>query len=204
MPTSQACSNANPPPIPSAESNLEKYCEQVENQLLERFFYSERHDDTVTMSTLADALVAMNGGRSVIRRYIATRPMFMHIRSHDDSPSPLNSSHPPKSYSDASAQAAASVRALALTFDEIVESVKSEAERIKQVFPNPGDVLSLLVQRVMEQRVEEVLEFRVPQIPSQAKGTRQDTLLHFSSLSEIFHPISSVNVAFRGLISVCR
>lgn len=70
------CRNNAEQPLANAQRNLERYCEQAENALLERFFARD-DDDVDGMAEVARALVNMNGGVSLIRRYVNTRPMFM-------------------------------------------------------------------------------------------------------------------------------
>ena len=53
-------------------------------------------------------------------------------------------------------------RGLGILYKEILETMREEAARVAAVFPNPKAVMALLVQRVMMQRVNDVLEAVLP------------------------------------------
>ncbi|KAM7476461.1 hypothetical protein LguiB_023704 [Lonicera macranthoides] len=134
-----------------AVANLQEYCNELENRLLSRFDAASQRRELSTMSECAKILSKFNRGTSAMQHYVGLRPMFdvevmnadtrLVLGDQDSLPIPSNVS-----------------RGLSSLYKEITDTVRKEAAIITAVFPSPNDVMSILVQRVMEDRVPNLLE----------------------------------------------
>ncbi|GFY92489.1 exocyst complex component sec10 [Actinidia rufa] len=135
-----------------AVANLQEYCNELENRLLSRFDAASQRRELSTMAECAKILSQFNRGTSAMQHYVATRPMFIDVEvmnadtrlvlgDQGSQPSPSNVAH-----------------GLSSLYKEITDTVRKEAATITAVFPSPNDVMSILVQRVLEQRVTTLLD----------------------------------------------
>ncbi|XP_048142045.1 exocyst complex component SEC10b-like isoform X2 [Rhodamnia argentea] len=135
-----------------AVANLQDYCNELENRLLARFDAASQRRELSTMGECAKILSQFNRGTSAMQHYVATRPMFIDVEimnadtrlvlgEHNSQVSPSNVA-----------------RGLSSLYKEITDTVRKEAATIMAVFPSPNDVMSILVQRVLEQRVTALLD----------------------------------------------
>ncbi|KAL1828609.1 hypothetical protein DCAR_0207846 [Daucus carota subsp. sativus] len=134
-----------------AVANLQEYCNELENRLLSRFDAASQRRELSTMAECAKILSQFNKGTSAMQHYVGLRPMFdvevmnsdtaLLLGDQDSQPSPSNVS-----------------RGLSSLYKDITDTVRKEAATITAVFPSPNDVMSILVQRVMEDRVPKLLE----------------------------------------------
>ncbi|TYG52840.1 hypothetical protein ES288_D09G060700v1 [Gossypium darwinii] len=135
-----------------AVANLQEYCNELENRLLARFDAASQRRELSTMSECAKILSQFNRGTSAMQHYVATRPMFIDVEvMNSDNKLVLG---------DQSSQASPNyvARGLSKLYKEITDTVRKEAATIMAVFPSPNDVMSILVQRVLEQRVTSLLD----------------------------------------------
>ncbi|XP_058075146.1 exocyst complex component SEC10b-like isoform X2 [Magnolia sinica] len=135
-----------------AVSNLQDYCNELENRLLARFDAASQRRELSTMGECAKILSQFNRGTSAMQHYVASRPMFIDVE--------VMNSDTRLVLGDQGLQAGPSnvARGLSALYKEITETVRKEAATIMAVFPSPNDVMSILVQRVLEQRVTTVLD----------------------------------------------
>ncbi|XVE84717.1 hypothetical protein DITRI_Ditri17bG0035800 [Diplodiscus trichospermus] len=135
-----------------AVANLQEYCNELENRLLARFDAASQRRELSTMSECAKILSQFNRGTSAMQHYVATRPMFIDVE--------VMSSDTRLVLGDQGSQASPSnvARGLSSLYKEITDTVRKEAATIMAVFPSPNDVMSILVQRVLEQRVTALLD----------------------------------------------
>lgn len=135
-----------------AVANLQDYCNELENRLLTRFDAASQRRELSTMAECAKILSQFNRGTSAMQHYVATRPMFIDVEvmnadtrlvigDQASQPSPSNVA-----------------RGLSSLYKEITDTVRKEAATVTAVFPSPNDVMSILVQRVLEQRVTALLD----------------------------------------------
>ncbi|KAH0747689.1 hypothetical protein KY285_009346 [Solanum tuberosum] len=134
-----------------AITNLQEYCNALENRLLARFDTATQKRDLSTMGEYGKILSQFNRGTSAMQHYVGLRPMFdvevmnadakLVLGDEGAQPSPSNVAH-----------------GLSSMFKEIADTVRKEAATIAAVFPSPKDVMSILVQRVLEDRVPKLLE----------------------------------------------
>ncbi|KAI3944704.1 hypothetical protein MKW98_021162 [Papaver atlanticum] len=135
-----------------AVANLQDYCNELENRLLSRFDAASQRRELSTMSECAKILSQFNRGTSAMQHYVRTRPMFMDAEvMNADTMLVLGDQGSQVSPSDVS-------RGLALLYKEITDTVRKEAATIMAVFPSPNDVMAILVQRVLEERVTALLD----------------------------------------------
>ncbi|KAJ8541785.1 hypothetical protein K7X08_002601 [Anisodus acutangulus] len=134
-----------------AITNLQEYCNELENRLLARFDVATQKRNLTTMGEYANILSQFNRGTSAMQHYVGLRPMFdvevmnadakLVLGDEGTQPSPSNVAN-----------------GLSSMFKEIADTVRKEAATIAAVFPSPKDVMSILVQRVLEDRVPKLLE----------------------------------------------
>lgn len=135
-----------------AVANLQDYCNELENRLLARFDAASQKRELSTMAECAKILSQFNRGTSAMQHYVASRPMFIDVEvMNTDTKLVLG---------DQGLQAGPSFIARGLTTlcKEITETVRKESATIQAVFPSANDVMSILVQRVLEQRVTAILD----------------------------------------------
>lgn len=135
-----------------AVANLQDYCNELENRLLSRFDAASQRRELSTMSECAKILSQFNRGTSAMQHYVATRPMFIDVE--------VMNADIRLVLGDQGSQASPSnvARGLASLYKEITDTVRKEAATITAVFPSPNYVMSILVQRVLEQRVTAILD----------------------------------------------
>ncbi|KAK7275490.1 hypothetical protein RIF29_16609 [Crotalaria pallida] len=91
-------------------------------------------------------------GTSAMQHYVATRPMFIDVEiMNADTRLVLGDQAEEASPSDVA-------RGLSSLYKEITDTVRKEAATIMAVFPSPSEVMSILVQRVLEQRITSLLD----------------------------------------------
>ncbi|MCD7454901.1 Exocyst complex component 5 [Datura stramonium] len=134
-----------------AITNLQEYCNELENRLLARFDVATQKRDLSTMGEYGKILSQFNRGTSAMQHYVGLRPMFDVEVMNADAKLVLG---------DEGAQPIPSnvANGLSSMFKEIAVTVRKEAATIAAVFPSPKDVMSILVQRVLEDRVPKLLE----------------------------------------------
>ncbi|XP_073007870.1 exocyst complex component 5-like [Typha latifolia] len=135
-----------------AVANLQDYCNELENRLLARFDAASQRRELSTMAECAKILAQFNRGTSAMQHYVASRPMFIDVE--------VMSSDIQVVLGDQGLEASTSniARGLSTLYKEIADTVRKEAATIMAVFPSPNDVMSILVQRVLEQRVTSILD----------------------------------------------
>ncbi|KAL2629540.1 hypothetical protein R1flu_014226 [Riccia fluitans] len=135
-----------------AVANLQDYCNELENRLLAKFDAASQRRELSTMAECAKILSQFNRGVSAMQRYVASRPMFMDVEVME-----LDS----KTVGEPGNTA----KGLNALYKEILDTVQKEAATVTSVFPSPDAVMSILVQRILEQRVFAVLD-RILEKPS--------------------------------------
>ncbi|KAH7315213.1 hypothetical protein KP509_21G040200 [Ceratopteris richardii] len=139
-----------------AVTNLQEYCNELQNRLLARFDAATQRKDLLTMAECAKISSQFDKGVNAMVRYVGSRPMFIDVE--------VMAADLKKLLGEDGSQLSASnlERRLSAVYKEIVETVRKESSVISAVFPNPDAAMSLLVQRVLEQRVSAILEQILP------------------------------------------
>lgn len=135
-----------------AVANLQEYCNELENRLLSRFDAASHKRELTTMAECAKILSQFNRGTSAMQHYVATRPMFIDVE--------IMNADTKLVLGDQAAQVSPNnvARGLSSLYKEITDTVRKEAATITAVFPAPSEVMSILVQRVLEQRITALLD----------------------------------------------
>ncbi|KAL2231531.1 exocyst complex component SEC10b [Sesamum indicum] len=134
-----------------AVANLQEYCNELENRLLARFDAASQKRELSTMAECAKILSQFNRGTSAMQHYVGLRPMFDLEVMNEDARLVLGDPGSQPSPSNVA-------RGLSSLYKEITDTVRKEAATITAVFPSPNDVMSILVQRVLEDRVPKLLD----------------------------------------------
>lgn len=151
MPSAVGAANASKG-LEVAVANLQDYCNELENRLLARFDAASQRRELSTMAECAKILSQFNRGTSAMQHYVASRPMFIDVEvMNTDTKLVLGDQGLLAGTDNIS-------RGLSKLYKEITETVRKEAATIMAVFPSPNDVMSILVQRVLEQRVTAILD----------------------------------------------
>ncbi|KAK3136404.1 hypothetical protein QOZ80_5BG0433590 [Eleusine coracana subsp. coracana] len=135
-----------------AVANLQEYCNELENRLLARFDAASQRRELSTMAECAKILSQFNRGTSAMQHYVATRPMFIDVEIMNTDIQVVVGDEGLQADSDSIADG------LSTLYKEIADTVKREATTITAVFPSPNEVMAILVQRVLEQRVTTILD----------------------------------------------
>ncbi|XP_066354222.1 exocyst complex component 5 [Miscanthus floridulus] len=135
-----------------AVANLQEYCNELENRLLAQFDAASQRRELSTMAECAKILSQFNRGTSAMQHYVATRPMFIDVEIMNTDIQVV--------LGDEGLQADCNSIAdgLSTLYKEIADTVRKEAATITAVFPSPNEVMAILVQRVLEQRVTTILD----------------------------------------------
>nr|GLL20332.1 exocyst complex component SEC10 [Ipomoea trifida] len=134
-----------------AVANLQEYCNELENRLLSRFDAASQRRELSTMAECAKILSKFNRGTSAMQHYVGLRPMFDVEVMNADAKLVLGDQEAQPSPSNIA-------RGLSTVYKDITDTVRKEAATITAVFPSSNDVMSILVQRVLEDRVPKLLE----------------------------------------------
>ncbi|CAL4903623.1 unnamed protein product [Urochloa decumbens] len=135
-----------------AVANLQDYCNELENRLLARFDAASQRRELSTMAECAKILSQFNRGTSAMQHYVATRPMFIDVEIMNTDIQVVLGDEGPQADSNYIADG------LSTLYKEIADTVRKEATTITAVFPSPNEVMAILVQRVLEQRVTTILD----------------------------------------------
>ncbi|KAK4437993.1 Exocyst complex component SEC10b [Sesamum alatum] len=134
-----------------AVGNLQEYCNELENRLLTKFDTASQRKELSTMAECAKILSQFNRGTSAMQHYVGLRPMFDLEVMNADAQMVLGDPGSQPSPSNVAS-------GLSSLYKEITDTVRKEAATITAVFPSPNDVMSILIQRVLEDRVPKLLE----------------------------------------------
>lgn len=139
---------------------LEAYCQDVENDLLEQFSKALGRRAYAEAKTAAEALFNLNGGVSVVSRFIATREMFLSSVAMEEMQSVRDTVE--RSLS-AERTGSACVERVERYFNDICAMVRKEYQQsIITAFGFSNGravkVLNVLLRRIMEQRIGCVVE----------------------------------------------
>ncbi|CAK9230355.1 unnamed protein product [Sphagnum troendelagicum] len=133
-----------------AITNLQDYCNELENRLLAQFDAASVKRDFVTMAESAKILSKFNRGMSAMQRYVASRPMFMDLKVMNKDALFVLGTKEEGGCKD--------IPELHKALSTVTVTVQDEARIIAAVFPSPSVVMAILVQRVLEQRVNTLLD----------------------------------------------
>ncbi|KAI9596433.1 exocyst complex component Sec10-like protein, partial [Syncephalis fuscata] len=121
---------------------IERYCEVLENGLLENFEEAMQHNDIRVMEASARILYEFNGGHSCVQRYLNQREFFLgsvELSPPEEAISPEAGEwpHPPPGCDPL----------LDDLFLQLEQQLKPEWSNISSIFPNAAEVMQIFVQR---------------------------------------------------------
>lgn len=136
---------------------LEKFCEVLEQDLLEQFNRSYRSQNFADMMQCAKVLHDFNGGNSVIATFVNQHDFFINrnqlladeVSGDDDTWDML---------ADPDKEPPGIEQSLQSLIDEVRVIMQEESFIIKQAFPFPETVLIKFIQRVFQQSIQQRLE----------------------------------------------
>ena len=143
--------------LSDASAALEKYCEDVENLLLDQFSDALSKKSYSASKAHAEALFSINGGASVLARYVASREMFMSTLAIEEAQAVRVAIE--RSLSDGAA-APVCIDRLSRYFEDIRVAVRRDFQTsIKAAFDSRStQVLNAFVHRIVEERIGTVIE----------------------------------------------
>ncbi|RUS21707.1 exocyst complex component Sec10-domain-containing protein, partial [Jimgerdemannia flammicorona] len=168
-----------------AQDGIEKLCESLEKDLLRDFDRAYKDGDPRAMSlnlTFSNGLLLMisffsqhcakvlqefNGGHSCVQIYVNQHEFFIsnakvtevdEIRYSEDHQELSNPLHSPPDVDSS----------LIKLYDEIRMTVRREAEIIVAVFPDPGAVMQVFLQRVFAQSIQQHIELLLQRAEKQS------------------------------------
>lgn len=141
----------------NASVALEKYCENVENELLDQFSDALSKKSFSTSKAHAESLFAINGGASVVARYVASREMFMSSVAIDEAQAVRSAIE--RSLNDVTV-ASTCIDRVSRYFEEIRAAVRRDYQTtMKAAFDSRStDVLNAFIHRIVEERISTVIE----------------------------------------------
>lgn len=143
--------------LSDASMALEKYCENVENDLLDQFSDALSKKSYSASKAHAEALFSINGGASVLARYVASREMFMSTLAIEEAQGVRIAIE--QSLSDGAA-ASVCIDRVSRYFKEIRAALRRDFQTsMKAAFDSRStEVLNAFVHRIVEERIGTVIE----------------------------------------------
>ncbi|ORX98920.1 exocyst complex component Sec10 [Basidiobolus meristosporus CBS 931.73] len=154
-----------------AVSNIEKYCETLETNLLEAFDRGYKKGDTRTMANCARTLCEFNGGQSCIQTYINQHEFFISQMKLMEPENALENrySGSSKNLNDSNPGSLPVDPWLDHLYQEIRQVIREEWEVISIVFPNALSVIQVFIQRIFAQSIQGYLESLLQRAESQSR-----------------------------------
>ncbi|KAG8956725.1 Exocyst complex component 5 [Tulasnella sp. 424] len=140
-----------------ARTELEKYCEKFEKDMLRLFDKSYRKGDPKIMKHCAQTLLEFNGGASCVQIYVNQHDFFIS-KSRVNETTTIEETHLWEILPDPDASLPKRDLGLAALLEDIRTTVGQEAQIIQAVFPNPPVVMQVFLQRVFEQSIQGHIE----------------------------------------------
>ncbi|KAI8846204.1 exocyst complex component Sec10-like protein [Chytridium lagenaria] len=153
------------PGTEEARENIEKYCEELEQEILSRFDTAYKENDKAKMNFCAKFLFELNGGNSCVQAYVNQHEFFINramlfeneLDNNDD----------------------VDMIGLRKLYDDVRQSFAKEWSTISAVFPNSVSVLKTFIQRIFAQLIQNYLEILL------TKAGEVSPLLYLRTLASI-------------------
>ncbi|ORX47562.1 exocyst complex component Sec10 [Piromyces finnis] len=130
-----------------AKGNIEKYSEELEKKILEKFDKVYKENDIDRMAIYAKSLMNFNGGNSCIQMYINQNKLFLITANQNDF-----------ICKDTEDDIIIVNPELSRLYDEIRKSCYEEWEKISKIFPNASYVMKMFIQRIFVQSIQMFIE----------------------------------------------
>lgn len=138
-------------------SEVEKYCEKFEREVLKYFDRAYRKGDPRMMAHCAKVLQDFNGGMSCVQVYVNQHDFFIFKENLEDTSTDAGVDMW-RAIGDPDQQPPTNEPGLKALFKSIRYTVSQEAQIVKAVFPNPSAVLQVFLQRVFAQVIQQHIE----------------------------------------------
>ncbi|KAJ3417219.1 Exocyst complex component 5 [Chytridiales sp. JEL 0842] len=164
------------PGTETAKSNIEKYCEQLEKDILQQFDDAYRKGNKLLMNRCAKILIDLNGGSSCVQTYVNQHEFFINqakvvdddayapgrytIKTFEDDPATAKaySFHiSSDSVADEDTDVTLDAKLIKL-YNEVRATCPHEWDIISAVFPNSISVMQTFIQRIFAQSIQSYLE----------------------------------------------
>ncbi|BEI80543.1 hypothetical protein CcaverHIS002_0110720 [Cutaneotrichosporon cavernicola] len=139
-------------------SEVEKYCEKFEREMLKLFDRAYRKGDPRMMAHCARVLQDFNGGMSCVQVYVNQHDFFIKRELMLEEAGASNGTDFWRSIGDPDTLPPDSEPGLTVMFKSIRDTVSQEAQIVKAVFPNPSAVLQVFLQRTFAQVIQHHIE----------------------------------------------
>lgn len=136
---------------------LEKFCEVLEQDLLEQFNRSYRAQNFPDMMQCAKVLFDFNGGSSVVATFVNQHDFFIN-RNQLLADEVTGDDEAWESLADPDGEPPGVEQSLQSLVDEVRVIMQEESFIIKQAFPSAETVLIKFIQRVFQQSIQQRLE----------------------------------------------
>lgn len=140
-------------------SEIEKYCEKFEREVLKYFDRAYRKGDPRMMAHCATVLQDFNGGMSCVQVYVNQHDFFISKESLLDEVGDGGDIW--RTIGDPDTPPPTTEPGLTALFKSIRHTVSQEAQIVKAVFPDPSAVLQVFLQRVFAQVIQQHIEMLV-------------------------------------------
>ncbi len=139
-------------------SEVEKYCEKFEREMLKLFDRAYRKGDPRMMAHCARVLQDFNGGMSCVQVYVNQHDFFIKRELMLEEAGANNDTEFWRSIGDPDTPPPTTEPGLTTLFKSIRHTVSQEAQIVKAVFPNPSAVLQVFLQRTFAQVIQQHIE----------------------------------------------
>lgn len=148
------------PKVSKCVVTVEKYCEMMEQSLIERFEIASEESDFDEMSGIAKVLFEFNGGSSVVLAFMNKSDLFLDTDRKDeddeDSYSIIDDEAIWTKLADPNFQVQNLLQGEVTEdlLNRLKVAIKGQARIVKQVFENTIPVLKIMIQRVYAQMIQ--------------------------------------------------
>ncbi|CAK9784924.1 exocyst complex component Sec10 [Cutaneotrichosporon oleaginosum] len=139
-------------------SEVEKYCERFEREMLKLFDRAYRKGDPRMMAHCARVLQDFNGGMSCVQVYVNQHDFFIKRELMLEEAGANSDTDFWRCIGDPDTSPPTTELGLSTLFKAIRDTMSQEAQIVKAVFPNPSAVLQVFLQRTFAQVIQQHIE----------------------------------------------
>ncbi|KAJ3131370.1 Exocyst complex component 5, partial [Irineochytrium annulatum] len=166
-----------------ARVNIERYCEDLEKDILIQFDAAYRKGDKALMNRCAKILIDLNGGNSCVQTYVNQHEFFINRNMVTEEDFEVKS--------DDEDEDEVRITPLLKLYEEIRAVVPAEWATISVVFPNSVSVMRKFIQRIYAQSIQNHVEVLL------TKAGERSPLFYLRSLAACHASTSSLNTDLR-------
>ena len=177
-----------------AAENVQTYCYKLETTILGRFEDALQEKEYQTMRDCIETLQELDAQDAAVQRYISSRSVFVNA------PTRLGAEEMPPAMGEevAEQQSSGSMgvakrrtervseaqKKLKRYYDDLLTTMKDEAVTTEEVFPLPVEVMTTLIQRLLEQQVQSSLDSLLTAESSKLEDNRYRMMLILMAYKE--------------------